>query len=106
MRVVLGVVDEHDRECGARPIAIAGFAPYLAKLRDDAPIARCRPAVGLAHHLAALYRYQHIANREELELHAREDSHVAPLDQRLPQNRKRLHPCRMSLEDTGEARRR
>ena len=90
MRMVLGVIDEHDRECSARPIAICLFAPHLAELRDDPPVTGRRPAAGLAQHLTALNRHQHVVNREKLQAHARENPHIAPLEQRLLQDRQCL----------------
>jgi hypothetical protein len=106
MRMILGVVDEHDGKCGARPIAIGFLTPDLAELGNDAPVAKGRSGAAFAHHLAALYGYQNVADRKELQLHARKDAGVAPLNQRLRKQRQRLHRCGMHLDRAGERGRR
>ncbi len=98
MRMVLGVVDQHDGKCGPRPFAVGFFTPHPPELRNHAPIARGRAAACLAHHLTALNGHQHVAYREEFQLQTREGPRVAALNQRLLQNRQSQHARRAQLE--------
>ena len=106
MRVIFGIVDQHDGERGARPIAIPFLPPYPAELRDDAPITRGRSAAAFAHHLAALNRHQDVPEREELQLQPGENPCIAALNQRLLEHRVGSHRDWPGLEHTGEFGRR
>jgi len=98
MRMVLGVVHQHQWQGRPRPAAVAGLTPDPTELRDHAPITRDRVArgsrrgrSGLAHHAAALHGHQDVAVAEQFERQRRKKTRIATLDERRLECGLRLH---------------
>jgi DNA-binding transcriptional ArsR family regulator len=102
VRMILRIVDEHQRERGPRPVAIGSLAPDSPELRDDAPVAGPLARRALTHHLASLNRDEYVTQREELERHPREQARVAPVLHRLVDRWRRLQRTRVEPEDSVE----
>ena len=65
VRVVLGVVDQHQHQRGARPAVVGRFAPDFARLGDDAPVTQRRCLVPPSEQSSTFHGHERVAVREQ-----------------------------------------